>query len=80
MLLVCAMALGNGTISSPVSMFLGGAQVADALLQLGDEFPAPDKPGAERVIPLSEVHLRGANVMRSQLNGEIAWIPAETPT
>lgn len=30
--------MGNGTIGSPASMFLGGALVADVLLQPGAEF------------------------------------------
>ncbi len=73
--------MGNGTISPPASMFLGGALVADVLLQPGDEFPAPEKPGAELIIPLSEVHLKGANTVRMRNSiGEVAWIPAETPS
>jgi len=73
--------MGSGTISPPASMFLGGALVADVLLQPGDEFPAPDKPGAELVIPLSEVHMTASNTVgvRNSI-GEVAWIPAETPT
>ena len=73
--------MGNGTISPPASMFLGGALVADVLLQPGDEFPAPEKPGAELVIPLNEVHLKGANTVRIRNSiGEVAWIPAEAPS
>ena len=73
--------MGNGTISPPASMFLGGALVADVLLQPSDEFPAPEKPGAELVIPLNEVHLKGANTVRVRNSiGEVAWIPAEAPS
>jgi hypothetical protein len=68
---------GDGTISPPASMFLGGALVADVLLQPGEEFPAPDKPGAELIIPLSDVHLKGANTLRIRNSlGEVVWIPA----
>ena len=73
--------MGNGTVSPPASMFLGGALVADVLLQPGDEFPPPEKPGAELVIPLNEVHLKGANTVRVRNSiGEVAWIPADTPS
>jgi hypothetical protein len=73
--------MGNGTISPPASMYLGGALVADVLLQPGDEFPPPEKPGAELVIPLNEVHLKGATTVRVRNSiGGVAWIPAETPS
>jgi len=70
----------NGTttalLAAPGSMFLGGAIVADVLLQPGDSFPPPPKPGAELVIPVSNVDLKGAGAIRIRNSpGEVAWIP-----
>lgn len=73
--------MGSGSISPPASMFLGGALVAEVLLQPGAEFPAPDKPGAELVIPLCDLNLRGANTVRIRNSiGEVAWIPSDMPS
>jgi hypothetical protein len=73
--------LNNGTttalLTAPGSMFLGGAIVADVLLQPGDSFPAPEKPGAELVIPVSDVDLKGAGGIRIRKSlADVAWIPA----
>lgn len=67
----------GGLLGMPGSMFLGGAVVAEVLLQPGDSFPAPDKPGPELIIPVSDVDLKLADgtVMRSTA-GEVEWIPA----
>lgn len=73
--------MGNGLISPPASMFLGGALVAEVLLQPGAEFPAPEKPGAELIVPLGDIHLRGVNAARIRNSiGEVEWIPASTPS
>jgi hypothetical protein len=67
----------GGTISYPASMFVGGALVVDVLLQSGDSFPAPDKPGPQLVIPVSEIDLKGGGGIRIRKGaGEVAWIPA----
>lgn len=68
----------GGLLGPPGSMFLGGAIVADVLLQPGDSFPAPDKTGAELVIMLSDLTLKGADRRRIQGSaGEVAWIRAD---
>lgn len=64
----------GGTISPPASMFLGGALVADVLLQPGESFPAPEKPGEELLIPVSDVDLTGRVRIRKS-RGDVAWIP-----
>jgi len=74
--------LNNGTttalLTAPGAMFLGGAIVADVLLQPGDSFPPPPKPGAELVIPVSDVNLKGAGGIRIRKSlGDVAWIPAD---
>lgn len=67
--------LPAGTIGPPASMFLGGAVVDNVLLQPGDSFPAPEKPGAELVIPVSDVDLKGAGGIRIRRSpGDVAWI------
>jgi len=67
----------GGTISYPASMFVGGALVDDVLLQPGDSFPAPDKPGPQLVIAVSDVNLKGGGGIRiRKAAGEVAWIPA----
>jgi hypothetical protein len=68
----------GGLLGPPGSMFIGGAIVADVLLQAGDSFPAPDKAGAELVIPLSDVELKGAHRLRIHASsGDVAWIQAD---
>ncbi|HKH97825.1 MAG TPA: hypothetical protein VJ999_01850 [Candidatus Sulfotelmatobacter sp.] len=68
----------GGTISFPASLFLGGAIVADVLLQPGDSFPAPEKRGAELVIAVSDLDLKAANGTRIRKSpGDVAWIPAD---
>ncbi|HUA15282.1 MAG TPA: hypothetical protein VMG31_08280 [Verrucomicrobiae bacterium] len=70
--------LTGGTISPPASMYLGGALVADVLLQPSDSFPAPDKPGPELVIPVSPVDLKNGSGLRVRSSpGEVSWIPAD---
>jgi hypothetical protein len=67
---------GGGLVGFASSMFLGGAIVANVLLQPGDAFPAPEKQGAELVIPVSDVDLKGAGGIRIRKSpGDVAWIP-----
>jgi hypothetical protein len=69
----------GGTISPPASMYLGGALVADVLLQRKDEFPAPEKKGPELVIPLSDMDLKAASGLRiRKSSGEVVWIPEDS--
>ncbi len=66
----------GGTITSSASMFLGGALVSDVLLESDSSFPAPEKPNAELVIPVSDVDLSGVGGIRlRKSSGEVAWIP-----
>jgi len=68
----------GGTIGSLPAMLLGAALVRDVVLQPGDSFPAPDKPNARLVIPISEVDLKcgpGNRIRNSP--GEVAWIAVE---
>lgn len=67
----------GGLLGPPGSMFLGGALVADVLLQPGDSFPAPDSPGPQLIISLTEVNLKnGAGTRIRKPAGGVAWIPA----
>jgi hypothetical protein len=73
--------LNNGTttalLTAPGAMFLGGAIVADVLLQPGDSFPPPPRPGAELVIPVSDVDLKSPGGIRTRRSpGDVTWIPA----
>jgi hypothetical protein len=69
----------GGMISPPASMYLGGALVADVLLQTKDVFPAPEKKGPELVIPVSDVDLKAAGGLRIRKSlGEAVWIPADS--
>jgi len=67
----------GGLISPPASMYVGDAIVADVLLQPGEAFPAPDKPGAELLIPVTDVDLKGDAGHYHHSAGEVAWIAAE---
>lgn len=69
---------GVGLAGDPGSTFLGGAILADAQLQPGESLPAPEKRGAELIIPLSDVDLKSSEGVRIRKSiGEVAWIPAE---
>src|SRR5579859_4610301 len=69
--------LSNATIGPPASMFLGGAIVDNVSLQPGDSFPAPQKRGAQVVIPVGDLNLNGAHELRLRTSpGDAAWIPA----
>lgn len=50
---------GAGLTGSPGATFLGGAILADVQLQPGESLPAPEKRGAELIIPLSDIDLKG---------------------
>jgi len=68
---------GAGLTGAPGSMFLGGAILADAQLQPRDSSPAPEKRGAEILIPLSDVDLKGSETVRVRRSiGQVVWIPA----
>jgi quercetin dioxygenase-like cupin family protein len=59
-------------------MFVGGAIIADVLLQPGDSFPPPSAEGAQLVIPVSGVNLKGAHGFRIRSSpGDVAWVPAD---
>jgi hypothetical protein len=65
----------GGLLGPPGSMFVGGAIIADVLLQPGETFPAPQKEGAELLIPLSDLNLksvRKGHVRESP--GKVAWL------
>jgi len=67
----------SGTITSPAGMFVGGALVSDVLLEPGDSFPAPDKPNARLIIPISDIDLKcGVGIHIRNSPGDVAWIPA----
>jgi len=67
----------GGSLGPPGSMFVGGAIVADVLLQAGESFPAPQWEGAELVIPVTDVNLKGGERIRVHKSpGDVAWIPA----
>jgi hypothetical protein len=67
-----------GGTMNPGSMYIGGAIVADVLLQPGDSIAAPDQPGPELVISVSDLNLKspsGARIRKSA--AEATWIPAD---
>jgi hypothetical protein len=67
----------GGSLGPPGGMFLGGALVADVLLQPGDSTPAPDTLGAELLIPVTDVDLKGGAGTRIRKSvGDVAWLPA----
>lgn len=69
---------GAGLTGDPGATFLGGAILADVQVQPGDSVPAPEKRGAEIVIPLSDIDLKGSGGVRIRKStGEVAWIPAD---
>jgi len=66
----------GGLLGPPGSMFVGGAIIADVLLQPGETFPTPEKTGAELLIPVSDVDLKAAHGTRMRKSpGEVAWLP-----
>lgn len=68
----------GGLLGPPGSMFIGGAIVAQVLLQPGESFPVPEKVGAELVIPLGDIGLKGAHQLRIRASsGDVAWIGAD---
>jgi hypothetical protein len=68
----------GGLLGTPGSVFLGGAIVADVLLQPGETLPAPDQQAAELVIPFSDIDLKSATGIRIRKSpGSVAWIPAD---
>lgn len=68
----------GGLLGPPGSMFVGGAIIADVLLQPGDSFPPPAEVGAQLVIPVSDVNLKGTHRLRIRKSpGDVAWIPAD---
>jgi hypothetical protein len=69
---------GAGLIGAPGSAFLGGAILEDVQLKPGESMPVPEKRGAEIIIPLSDVDLKGSEGLRIRKSiGEVAWIPPE---
>jgi len=69
---------GAGLTGDPGSTFLGGAILDDAQLKPGESLPAPEKPGAELVVALSDIDLKGSEGVRIRKSiGEVAWIPPE---
>lgn len=69
---------GTGLTGTPSATFLGGAILADVQLQPGESIPAPERRGAEIVIPLSDIDLKGSEDLRIRKStGEVAWIPAD---
>lgn len=67
--------LSSGYVKA--SMFLGGAIVADVTLQPGEPYPAPEKRGAELLIPVSDVHLKTpGGIHFREAPGEVTWIEA----
>jgi hypothetical protein len=69
---------GAGLTGDRGSTFLGGAIMADVQLQPGESLPAPEKRGAELIIPLSDLDLKGTDGVRIRNSmGEVAWIPAD---
>lgn len=69
---------GAGLTGSPGATFLGGAILVDVQLQPGESMPAPEARGAEIIIALSDIDLKGSEGVRiRKSSGEVAWVPAD---
>jgi len=58
------------------SMLLGAAAASDVQLLPRDSYPPPEKAGAELLIPVTEVDLKGLNKHARKSPGDVLWIPA----
>jgi hypothetical protein len=59
------------------SLLLGAATVSDVQLLSRDPFPPPDKPGAELLIPVTDIDLKAGEYERiRKSSGDVVWIPA----
>ena len=59
------------------SIALGSASVSDVQLLSRDPFPAPEKPGAELLIPVTDVDLKAGEYERiRKSSGDAVWIAA----
>jgi hypothetical protein len=58
------------------SMLLGAATVSDVQLLSRDPFPPPEKPGAELLIPVTDIDLKAGEYERMRKSaGDAVWIP-----
>jgi len=76
---------GAASVAPPVdphakfisSLLLGTAMVSDVQLLSRDPFPPPDKPGAELLIPVTDIDMKAGEYERiRKSSGEPVWIPA----
>jgi len=76
---------GASSISPPVdphgkfmnSISLGVAEVSDLQLLSRDPLPPPEKPGAELLIPVTDIDLKAGEYERvRKSSGDVVWIPA----
>ncbi len=76
---------GAGSINPPVdpharfrnTILLGAAAASDLQLLSRDPLPPPEKPGAELLIPVTDVDLKAGESERLRRSaGEAVWIPA----
>jgi hypothetical protein len=76
---------GPAAINPPVdphakfmnSLALGAATVSDVQLLSRDPLPPPDKPGAELLIPVTDIDLKAGEYERiRKSSGDAVWIPA----
>ena len=59
------------------SLLLGAASVTDVQLLSRDPFPPPEKPGAELLIPVTDIDLKAGEYERiRKSSGDVVWIPA----
>jgi hypothetical protein len=58
------------------SMLLGAVSVSDIQLLSRDPFPPPDRPGAELLIPVTDIDLKAGEYERiRKSSGDPVWIP-----
>lgn len=78
-------AYGASSVSTPVdphakfmnSISLGVAEASDVQLLSRDPFPPPEKPGAELLIPVTDIDLKAGEYERMRKSaGDVVWIPA----
>lgn len=76
---------GPSEISPPVdphdrftnSLLLGPVKLSDIQLLSRDPFPPPEKPGAELLVPVTDIDLKAGEYERiRKSSGDAVWIPA----
>ncbi len=58
------------------SISIGTASVSDVQILSRDPFPPPEKPGAELLVPVTDIDLKAGEYERMRkASGDVVWIP-----